>query len=87
MQLPVKFKCKTIHDRYYIGAPHFGHCIESIVDDKYVGQTIKFQDRLLRNLKQIIKNNRKMDPYGLINDEKYQGFYKILSEMISPNHF
>lgn len=36
MELPVKFKCRTIKDSYYLGAPHFGHCIEN-VDDKYAG--------------------------------------------------
>lgn len=60
MELPVKFKCRTIKDTYYLSAPHFGHCIEN-VDDRYAGQTIKFQERLLNNIDFFIRNNKKHD--------------------------
>ena len=60
MELPVKFKCKTVKETptFYLGAPHFGHCIEGVVDNQYVGQTIKYQERLLKNLKFFTKTNK-----------------------------
>lgn len=33
MELPVKLKCKTIHDKFYVGVSHFGHCSENVVTD------------------------------------------------------
>ena len=48
-ELPVKFKCQTIEDRYYMSAPFFGHCIDGKVDDTYVVRTIRLQERLIKH--------------------------------------
>ena len=41
LDVPIKFRCTTTSDDFFIGAPHFGYCLEGLVNDKYVSQTVK----------------------------------------------
>lgn len=41
--------------------PHFGYCVDSKVNDKYVTQTIKFQERLLKNFQVLLKDKKVLD--------------------------
>lgn len=41
LELPLKFRCKTIKGKYFNGTPLFGHCDNSFLGEKHVGQTIK----------------------------------------------
>ena len=83
-ELPVKFKCQTIEDRYYMSAPFFGHCIDGKVDDTYVVRTIRLQERLLKHQNHFLHIAKQGSRCCLLRDKK---FMDLLMRLISPNHF
>ena len=50
--------------------------------EKYARQTIKQQERMLKNSQFFLKKSN--DPYGLIKDKE---FSNMLAKLISPNHY
>lgn len=79
LELPVKFRCKTVQGKYFVGATLFGHCQDSMITERHVGHTIKLQERLLRNIDVFLKKN--FDHSGLLKDK---AFYGIMTRMTSP---
>lgn len=64
MELPLKVNCQTIKNKFFLTTPHFGHCKDSNIDEKYVAQTVKLQERLLKNTKLFL--NKSNDHYKLM---------------------
>lgn len=55
LELPVKYKIKTLKNEYFVGIPLLGHCEMGKIDNHHAGLTIKLQERLGRNLPSILK--------------------------------
>ena len=83
LDLPIKAICRTVKNECFIASPHFGHCLDGIIDEKHVGQTIKLQQRLLVNT-HLYLHNKHYNHYKLLSD---QDFVKILTSMISADHY
>ena len=41
LDLPVKFKTKTLKNEYFVGTPLLGHCENGEIDHHHAGLTIK----------------------------------------------
>lgn len=78
LELPLKTRCRSINDKVYLVAPHFGNCLKSQIDEKHVALTIKRQERVIKNTEIFIKKSS--DPYGLLKDKD---FCDIIKRMIS----
>lgn len=82
MELPVKVSCRTVDNKFFVTTPHFGHCKDGQINEAHVGQTIKLQERLLKNSHLYLKKSN--DHYGLLSDPD---FVKILTGMIASEHY
>lgn len=64
LDVTAKFKCYTVDDKMFLGVPHFGYCIEGKVDNMYVSQTIKWQERFIKYSSQLVQLRQEMKIYG-----------------------
>ena len=84
LSIPVKLKCQTTSNQCYMTTPLFGHCLNAVVDDVYVQQTIKIQEKVLTNQNHFLNNFKRKGVCSLLND-KY--FDLILKRMISLKNY
>lgn len=71
LALPIKVRCKSVNNRFYVTTPHFGHCQSSMIDEKYVLLTIKMQEKLINNLDFFLKKTASADHYNLLKDKNF----------------
>ena len=81
MELPVKFKMKSLNGEFFVGTPILGNCENKHIDQYHAGLMIKLQERLGNNMNLFL---RKIPNHsGLLKD---RDFMELLSSMISGNH-
>lgn len=64
LELPIKVRCQSVDQKFYLAQPHFGYCVKEQIDKMQVFQTIKRQERFINNINFFLLVGN--DPYNFL---------------------